>query len=1076
MITWDRESPPQVRKVPSDRAVMGDLAVGELTFGTTVATNALLERTGVATLLVVTEGFADLVRIRHMARPGLFEPDRGWPDPLCCRVLEVRGRLAADGEEIEPLELPRSWPVEGIESVAVALLHGGRHPEHELQLAMAIREQHPSLHLALGHELSREVGYLSRIETSLVDAAITPVLHEAIRRDHVPPGSQAIQSDGSLVDATTLRAPDAVLSGPAGGVLAVEAIARMSGFPGAVGLDMGGTSTDVCCVEVGSLPRLRGDVAVAGVYLRRPMLEVETIAAGGGSILSFDGTRLRVGPASAGAVPGPQCYGRGGPPTLTDAALALGLVDANAFDPPLDASRIELPGDAAELVELAREAMARAVRRIASARGIDVRELALVSYGGAAGQHAAGVAERLAMHTVLVHPFAAALSAWGQSLAREEHLAVRALWLAVDEVLCDLDDLAEELFSELPPLDDRELLFDLRYRGTDAVLSVPANLDAPDRFHERHRILHGYAEEDAPLEVVNLRARVRGPLIEVDEPDDDPWGLGDRVLTGPTRIDCATTSVVVPQGWQARREHGLLRLDRLQAPARKSPTERTPFGVSLWAARFMAVAETAGETLARTARSVNIRERRDFSCAVFDDQGRLIANAPHIPVHLGAMGETVRDLIANVSLFEPGQSWLSNDPSAGGSHLPDLTVVTPVSHGARTFFVASRGHHADVGGLTPGSMPPHATRLEDEGMVFRNVPLLDGEGRPCLAEIISGSRQPHMLAADLRAQLASNASAARALRELGEPDLLNTWMAHLRDAARESVSLLLPHLPAYGTSRDHLRGVPLAVEVRVADGLLHLDFTGTGGPHQGNLNAPPSVVRAAVLYVLRVLVADDVPLNEGVLELVRLTLPHPSLLSPPPGAAVAGGNVETSQRLVDLLLRALGRRAASQGTMNNLTLGGEGWSVYETLGGGQGASPHASGLSGLQVHMTNTRATDPEVLESRLPLRLHRFALRAGSGGEGALRGGDGLTRELEVLQPASASLLATRRDHGSPGLAGGGPGLPGADYIVRNGLTEPWDGHTASLSPGDRVVVETPGGGGYGVNHARPSGEPRSS
>jgi len=1033
-----------ITKVPSDRAVVGELARGRLTFGTTVATNALLEGRRAPTLLVVTEGFADLVRIGDMARPELFDPDATWPAPLCDRVVEVPGRIATDGTEIEPLRVA-PIDLEGIEAVAVCLINAHANPAHELAVAATLE----GVHVALGHRVSPELGYLGRIETTLVDAAITPILADAVRRDRVPEDARAMRSDGSLCPAPELRAPDAVLSGPAGGVLAVAAVAEAAGFERAVGLDMGGTSTDVCRVDAGRLPRREGEVRIAGVRLRRPMLEVETIAAGGGSILRGDGLRLTVGPDSAGADPGPACTGRGGPPTLTDAALLCGLVDPQAFDPPLDPTLVSLPGDAEALLDIAREKMAQAVRRLATARGIELQDHALVAYGGAAGQHACRVAEKLGISCVLVHPCAGVLSAWGQALARREESAVRAIW----KPLTDFDF---DTPLEVPALGETLRTLECRHVGTDHVLEVAGDTVEAVRaaFRAEHRRRYGF-DGEGPLEVVNLRVRSRAPKPTVPVPAGNPWGIEEQ--RGPAVLFAPTTAVEIPVGWRARVVDGLLRVEVEEVPARPAPTERSPEGVELWGNRFMSVAEQAGEVLRRLARSVNIRERLDFSCAVFDGQGHLVANAPHIPVHLGAMGETVQDLIRSVESLDHGQSWLTNDPAAGGSHLPDLTVVTCVLHEGKRFFVASRGHHVDVGGLTPGSMPPHSRTLAEEGFVVRHVPLLR-EGRLVLPEL--PCRQPEVVAADLRAQVAANGHAARLLAELGSASVIEAWMQHLQDLAAETVDELMAFIEPGRAARG-----PLRVTVERQPEALLIDFAGTGPPDGGNRNAPPAVTVAAVLYVLRCLAGSELPLNAGALRNVHILHPaQPTLLNPPEGAAVVGGNVETSQQVVDLLFAALGERAGSQGTMNNLTLGGEGWSFYETLGGGVGA-PESRGPapSGVQVHMTNTRATDVEVVEARLPLRVRRFALRRGTGGDGLAQGGDGLIREIEVLGPTTASLLASARDRGPRGIAGGGDGRPGLDEVRLAGHWQGWDGQPVELAAGDRVRVSSPGGGGYG-------------
>ncbi len=1049
----------RISKVPSDLAVVGDLAVGALTFGTTVATNALLERKGVRTLLIVTRGFADLVAIGDMTRPALFDPDETWPEPLCDRVVEVGGRIATGGEEIEPLEIA-NLELGNAEAVAVVLLNSARNPAHEERVAAEIARLRPDLFVSVGHRISGELGYLARIETTLVDAAISPILAGALERDKIGADALAMRSDGSLAPAAELRAPDAVLSGPAGGVVAVAAVAKQGGFERAVGLDMGGTSTDVCRVEQGALPRREGDVRVAGIRLRRPMLEVETIAAGGGSILWTDGHALRVGPQSAGADPGPQCYGRGGPPTLTDAAFAEGLLDPSRFQPPLDGDAVELPGAAADFLDIARRDMASAIRRIAVARGIDLYDHALVSFGGAAGQHAAEVAALLGIGTVLVHPCAGVLCAWGQALARREETASVAIWApldsgwpAVEEAwrAMDLEDLGENVRS-----------VELRHAGTDHAIEIEASTpeQARSAFLTEHRRRYGFDRSQA-IEVVNARRRTRAEAPPPPAVFANPWGIGGQI-SGPKILSSQTTSVSVPAGWTARMVSGLLRLDHVDRRAQLPSADRTPHGISLWGSRFMSIAEQAGALLGRLARSVNIRERLDYSCAVFDGDGNLVANAPHIPVHLGAMGAAVRDLLRENPSPKAHQAWLTNDPAAGGSHLPDLTVISAVHHQDHRFFVACRGHHVDVGGLTAGSMPPHSETLAEEGFAVRHLPLLEGGRLRPLRDLLIGCRDLPTVCADLEAQIAANALASRLLVELGPADLTATWMAHLQNVAALSVAGRIRELASVGpVVRDRIGGIELSLQLRVEDQLV-VDLTGTGGPHSGNLNAPPAVVRAAVLYALRVLVAADIPLNEGALREVRILAPHGSIVDPPPRAAVAGGNVETSQRIVDLVLRGAGFMASSAGTMSNLTIGGDGWSFYETIGGGQGASIRGHGSSGRQIHMTNTRATDPEILEARLPLRVRRFGYRRGSGGDGEHPGGDGLIREIETLEPCSAALLGTRRDCGAPGL-GGGDGQVASDKICRHGQWEVWDRSATCLQPGDRVCVETPGGGGWG-------------
>jgi 5-oxoprolinase (ATP-hydrolysing) len=1069
----------QIEKIPSDEAVVGKLAKGALVFGTTVATNALLEGKGAPCLLIVSEGFGDLVHIGDMRRPDLFNARKTRPGALCSLVIEVPGRMDAKGKEVEhlpaaALEHLGALDLSQYEGVAIALLNSNRNPKHERAVANCFPS---TIHVAIGHQLSPEVDYLARIETSLIDAAIGPPLLAAIRQDQIPPEAHAIRSDGSLCAVDSFRAPDAILSGPAGGVLAVAEVARQAGFQRAVGLDMGGTSTDVCRIDTGRLPRREGGFQVGGQHIRRPALEVETIAAGGGSILKNDGYRLQVGPESAGADPGPACYGRGGPPTLSDAALAMGLLDPDAFSPPLKSSLALIPGDPADFIAIGREAMAAAVQRLATSRGVDLQDHALVSYGGAAGQHAAEVAALLGIRTVLVHPCSSVLSAWGQALARREEQQVKALWLPLLSIEKSLPDRFAALEKRLPPLGEIQRQIALRVVGTDhpLVLNWAPNLNLGALFEEEHHQRYGFSRPGAQLEVVHLRVRTVAPLPTLHVNNDDPFGLGSRQIQGPLLLTCPTTSVWVPQGWTAQRRKGMLFLESTTPPIQQSQTQRSPQGVALWSNRFMAIAEQAGEKLRRLGRSVNIRERLDFSCAVFDGQGHLIANAPHIPVHLGAMGATIRDLLQRNPNPPADQSWLCNDPAAGGSHLPDLTVVRCVHHDGKRFFIANRAHHVDVGGTTPGSMPPNSKSLQEEGLVFRHTPLLSNGSLRNLGPLLQGCREPESLIADLEAQIAANNHAAQALCASGSGPVIAQWMAHLQDVAEEQVLALLERMPE-GSAEDQLDGVPLCLALRKEGSRLVVDFTGTGGPHTGNLNAPQAVLRAAILYGLRCLIGRDFPLNEGAMRPLSIRVPEPSILAAPEGAAIVGGNVETSQRITDLFLGAAGAQSASQGTMNNLTLGGDvpsSWTYYETIGGGSGATALGPGVSGVQVHMTNTRATDPEALEARLPLAVRRMAYRTGSGGGSDSPdphlhcGGDGLVRELELLAPAQASLLRSRRNSGAPGLNGAPAGSPGKDAIRMNGVWSEWGGKACFMKAGDRVLIETPGGGAWKPRHS---------
>ena len=935
-----------ISKVPSDAAVAGALGASAATFGTTVATNALLERRGVATLLIVSPGFEDLVVLRDMARPALFDPDAEHLPTLATAITS------------DP-----DYDVSPFAAIAIVLFGSGDDPAEELALAATIAARSDA-YLALGHRVSRDRGYLARIETTLVDAAVTPVLLRSMQRDRIPDAWLAMRSDGSLVAARDLRAHEAVLSGPAGGVLATLATAQAAGFAHAVGLDMGGTSTDVCIVDVDAgLPLREGDLEVAGVRLRRAMLEVETIAAGGGSILSSDVTGLSVGPRSAGADPGPQCYGRGGPPTITDAALALALIDPSRFPIALHPDRVALPGPAEAFIAIAREAMAQAVRRVAMARGIDLAHHALVAYGGAGGQHAAAVAELLGITTVLVHPAASVFCAFGQALARRSEARRDPLWGPLAALHPRLSERFAVLAHDLPSGPEwrpPDFTVALGHSGTDHPIDIAwtPTTDLLAAFAAAYMTRYGFARAGA-LDVFGLTARVHAhapapPTIATFPLEHD--------VVGPTVLHTPTTSVVVPAGWHARVEHGLLRLDH--APAVPIALEDRR---ELWHNRLTAIAVEAGVVLARLARSVSIKERLDFSCAIFDASGQLITNAPHIPVHLGAMGDTVRDIAAAMPTdARSGDAWLSNDPAAGGSHLPDLTVVTLVVHDAQRFFVASRGHHVDVGGLTPGSIPVASRTLADEGIRLSRVPIVTAGAVADLHALVAESRQPEVVAADLEAQLAANAHMARRLCEL-PAERLTTAMAELFTHARAATDALIARLPKTPMSaHDDIDGVPLAVTISAGERLV-IDFTGTGGPHPGNLNAPRAVVRAAVLYALRIVVAADndighLPLNDGTLAAVDIITPSPSIVAPQSNAAIVGGNVETSQRIVDLILCALDLRAASAGTMNNLVLGRapddpnpREWAFYETLGAGFGASATTPGRSARQLHMTNMR-------------------------------------------------------------------------------------------------------------------------
>jgi 5-oxoprolinase (ATP-hydrolysing) len=1080
----------------------------EVRLGTTVATNALLERRGTPTTLVITEGFEDLLEIGDQARPELFALTVRKAPPLTAAVVPTRARAAADGTVLAAADAPAV----DTPSAAVVVLHGGRAPDLERALAAHLRATGVA-HVSVSHEVDPEVGLLGRAQTTVADAYLTPLLdrHLAALAEALPGSALLVmQSSGSLTPAGAFRGRNAVLSGPAGGVVALGHVARIAEAPRVLGFDMGGTSTDVTRWD--TEPERRYETRVGGVRLRAPALAIHTVAAGGGSLCRTDGRVLRVGPESAGASPGPLAYGdpAASEPTLTDVNVALGRLPGDRFPFALHPERARAAldaqapdGDGLALavgyLEVALEQMAEAIRRVTVSRGHDPRAYALVVFGGAGGQHALGVARRLGVRRVLLHPLGGVLSALGMGLAERG-------WDGEAPPEAGFEGLEAEAERRLPGARIRRRV-DVRYAGTDHALTVDDDGDAIARFEAEHEARFGYRRPRHPVEITLRRVEAR--LVADPPPLPSPpamppptprghrrvWMAGawrDDVplfhredlgrgacLDGPALVLEATGALVLPP--EARLTvgaEGLFDIEDLGAPPpMRAGTERDPVRLAIFAHAFMGVAERMGEVLRRTALSTNIRDRLDFSCAVFDRQGHLVANAPHIPVHLGAMGETVRAVVAAHPRPPPDTVFATNDPAAGGSHLPDITVVRAVHREGRlAFFVAARGHHADVGGTTPGSMPPDSTRLADEGVVLRHVPIVEGGAlrrervRALLAAGPHPARDPDQNVADLEAQIAATQAGAAGLAALCDRhgfDVVEAYLQHVQDHAAEAVGAALRGLgDGERTFEDALDdGTPVAVRVRIEDGTLDVDFAGTGPRHPGNLNAPRAVTVAAVLYALRCLVGEDIPLNHGCLRPVTLRVPEGSLLDPPADAAVAAGNVETSQRVVDVLLGALSLAAASQGTMNNITVGDATFGYYETLGGGAGATAEGPGASCVHTHMTNSRLTDVEVLESRYPLRVRRLARRRGSGGAGRHRGGDGLLRELEALAPLEVGLLGERRVRAPFGLEGGSPGARGEDVVVGvDGTARPVAGRARLLlRAGERLLLSTPGGGGYG-------------
>jgi len=1143
------------------------LPAANVRLGTTVATNALLERRGAATLLVASRGLGDVLEIGTQERPELFSLQIEKPKPLYERAIEAGGRVSVDGEVLEAVdeaEVRRAFADarrSGIDSVAIALAHAYAHPAFENAL-LALAEEAGFSYASCSHKVAREIGLLARSETAVVDAYLTPLL-----RNHVKELSQALpssrlrfmQSSGGLTDAARFRGPSALLSGPAGGVVGAARVAAAAGFDRAVGFDMGGTSTDVSLLRAGEVDRCF-ETLVAGVRVKAPMMRVHTVAAGGGSLCRFDGMRLLVGPESASAVPGPIGYGRCDPsgnplasePTLTDCNIALGRVQPDRFPFPLVSEPVERAldalserlvaeghaldrdGVAAGFVEIANASMAHAIAEVSVARGVDPRDCALVGFGGAAGQHVCAIARELGIRTVLLHPLAGVLSAYGIGVADTSwdgqrdagRVALSAEGEPPTEVGAHLETLEREGRRALAAegcADEQlrvEYLLDLRYRGTETPLPVlaPEDGDYAAAFAARHRDRFGYARPGRPIEITTARIRVSassGPPLTIADPEfahDAPTPAADAValrrervwcpgvgrvevpvfereslvpgveLRGPAIVLEDTGTIVLDPGFAARLgRDGILVLEDESGAARPDPLDLSqpdPIRLEVFGNRFMSIAEQMGAVLRNTSVSTNIKERLDYSCAVFDGSGGLVANAPHIPVHLGAMAETVRYVRAEFPELGPGDVVVTNDPAHGGSHLPDVTAVTPVFCGEQrpAFFVASRGHHADIGGLTPGSIPANSRTLEEEGVVLHAFLAVRGgcfdEER--LRALLTGARYPARNpddnVAELEAMVAANRAGVSLLEELVAERgraAVEITMEQLQRATAEKVAREIGRLPdgvhPFSDALDD--GTPVCVTLTIDGERMRIDFAGTGAAVEGNLNAPCAVVQAAVIYVLRTLVAERIPLNGGCLDPVEISVPAGSLLDPPAGAAVVGGNVETSQRIVDVLLGALGKVAASQGTMNNVAFGDASFGYYETIGGGAGAGEGFEGASGVHTHMTNTRITDAEVLEARHPVRLLRFALRRGSGGAGRWKGGDGLERHYEFRAPVTVSLLGERRTIAPWGLAGGEPGARGRNAVERSdGRVEKIAGKaTIAMEAGDRLLVETPGGGGFG-------------
>ena len=1140
--------------------------------GTTVATNALLERKGEPTLLITTKGFKDALRIAYQNRPRLFDRHIVLPELLYERVIEAQERVGARGEVIEPLDeahlKERLWAAydAGLRSAAIVFMHGYRYTAHEEAAARIAREA-GFTQVSASHATSPMMKLVSRGDTTVVDAYLSPILRRYV--DQVAsemPGVKLffMQSSGGLTDAQVFQGKDAILSGPAGGIVGMARTAGLAGHDRVIGFDMGGTSTDVSHYA-GEFER-EFETQVAGVRMRAPMMSIHTVAAGGGSILGFDGARFRVGPESAGANPGPASYRRGGPLAVTDANVMVGKIQPAHFPQVFGyAANEALDGDAVAqkfgdlatqtgrsaedvahgFIQIAVQQMANAIKKISVARGYDVTRYTLQCFGGAGGQHACLVADALGMTRVFVHPLAGVLSAYGMGLAdqnviREQAVETRLVPNALAGIEATLEQLATTARTEL----ERQQVgagtavvhrrVHVRYEGSDSALIVPfgslAEITAAFENAYRQRFAFLMQGKGLVVEAVSVEAVVPGdapveprhalqPEREVPRRSTVRMYTGGvdgvaawhdaalvvredlrpgDVIPGPAIIAEKNATTIVEPGWEAELtdlDHLLLNRRVARAVQHAVGTTVDPVLLEVFNNLFMNIAEQMGLQLQNTAYSVNIKERLDFSCALFDTAGNLIANAPHMPVHLGSMGESIKTVIReNAGKMQPGDVFVLNDPYHGGTHLPDITVITPVyiaDEATPTFYVGSRGHHADVGGTTPGSMPPFSTRIEEEGVQINNVKLVE-RGVLREAEMValleSGeypSRNPQQNMADLRAQIAANEKGQQELRRMVAEfglDVVQAYMRHVQDNAEESVRRVITRLKdgQFTLPLDNGAQISVAVKVDAASRSATIDFTGTSPQQTNNFNAPTAVCMAAVLYVFRTLVDDDIPLNAGCLKPLNVIIPPGSMLNPNPPASVVAGNVETSTCITNALYGALGLMAAGQCTMNNFTFGSTRYQYYETISGGSGAggvwdangqlTGGFAGTSVVQCHMTNSRLTDPEVLEFRFPVRLEGYEIRKGSGGAGQWKGGDGGVRRVRFLEPMTASILSNGRHHGAFGMAGGQPGAVGINKVVRSdGRVELLD-HIgqAEMLPGDVFEIHTPGGGGFGVSGAK--------
>nr|WP_298897647.1 hydantoinase B/oxoprolinase family protein [uncultured Altererythrobacter sp.] len=1139
-------------------------SVQAIKMGTTVATNALLERKGERTLLAITRGLGDAIEIGYQARPNTFALNIVKPAPLYSASLEIDERILADGTVEMPLDKEQACAAlqaafeDGFRAIAIALMHGYKYTQHEQALAK-IAHDIGFTQVSASHQVSPLTKIVSRGETTIVDAYLTPVLRRYVDRvsasfgDTPAPGQLSfMQSSGGLTDAARFRGRDAILSGPAGGIVGCVETARLAGFDKVIGFDMGGTSTDVSHYA-GEFEKVY-ETEVAGVRMRVPMLHIHTVAAGGGSIVSYQDGRMRVGPESAGANPGPRCYRRGGPLAVTDINACLGKLQSDMFpaifgpeqDQPLDtrssyagfAEIAEEIGDgrsaeevAEGFLEIAVEHMAQAIKKISISRGYDVSNYVLNCFGGAGGQHACLVAERLGIKTIMLHPMAGVLSALGMGLAKTQCETQRV----IDAALCEeAIKTLRSTIAELEAVNTDSLALQgvaasavchtvsalLRYRGTETSISVPVTDPGQmaREFESAHNRQFGFVAPDKELLLDTLvvvsecgaddyveqrtAAPSSQPLLPLAERETFAGGewhaasvyRADQLefgheLAGPAIITSDTDTIIVERGWRVSvNGFGHLVLTQVGVPQDRflDTTQPDPVALEIFNSQFMSIAEQMGIVLRNTSQSVNVKERLDFSCAIFDRSGNLVANAPHVPVHLGSMDASVKVIIESGVEINAGDVFVSNNPYNGGSHLPDITVISPVFDEADEeilFFVASRAHHEDIGGISPGSMSPFATTIHEEGVLLDNLKLVErGEFmteriEQALTECEFPARNPSQNIADLMAQVAANAAGAGELRKLVANqgrDIVHAYMGHIQDAAEDAVRRVIRELDdgSFRLELDCGAVIKVAVSTDKQAGSARIDFSGTSAQMPNAFNAPPAITRAAVLYVFRCLIDSEIPLNAGCIKPLEIELPEGSLLNPDFPAAVVAGNVETSQAVTDALFGALGRLGSSQGTMNNLTFGNARYQYYETICSGAPAGPGFDGASAVHTHMTNTRMTDPEILEHRYPVILDEFRIDRGSGGKGRWNAGDGITRRIRFREAMQCSILSEHRKVAPVGALGGGDGRLGRNWIERDdGRKDDLGGcGRAEVREGDCIVIQPPTGGGFGDPQDRES------